>query len=97
MIAPHRSLVKPFQVFFQFSRILRVDTPLKPFYSLLSFGISLFALTLAALPAARANDHIFPPAASAKPFVDFDRRGFLIRGKRTFLVSAGMEYARVPH
>ncbi|HTI08927.1 MAG TPA: beta-galactosidase [Puia sp.] len=44
-----------------------------------------------------ANDHIFPAAARAKPFIDFDARGFLVGGKRTFLVSAGMEYARVPH
>src|SRR5258708_29727325 len=43
-----------------------------------------------------ANDHIFPPAARAKPFIDFDARGFLVGGKRVFLVSAGMEYWRVP-
>jgi beta-galactosidase len=43
------------------------------------------------------NDHLFPPLAAAKPFSDFDAKGFLINGKRTFLVSAGIEYARVPH
>lgn len=43
------------------------------------------------------NDHMFPPQAAAKPFSDFDAKGFLINGKRTFLVSAGIEYARVPH
>jgi beta-galactosidase len=43
------------------------------------------------------NDHIFPAQATAKPFIDFDSKGFLINGKRTFLASAGMEYARVPH
>ncbi|MDR6943495.1 beta-galactosidase [Mucilaginibacter pocheonensis] len=42
------------------------------------------------------NDHIFPAQASAKPFINFDSKGFLINGKRTFLVSAGLEYARVP-
>lgn len=42
------------------------------------------------------NDHIFPASDSAKPFIDFDRKGFLINGKRTFLASAGLEYARVP-
>ena len=42
------------------------------------------------------NDHIFPSAADAKPFIDYDRKGFLINGKRTFIVSAGIEYARVP-
>lgn len=44
-----------------------------------------------------SNDHIFPAAARAKALIDFDARGFLVNGKRTFLVSAGMEYARVPH
>ena len=44
-----------------------------------------------------SNDHIFPAAAVAKPFIDFDGKGFLVKGKRCFLVSAGMEYARVPH
>jgi beta-galactosidase len=43
------------------------------------------------------NDHIFPPSAAAKPYIDFDSKGFLIDGKRTFLVSAGLEYARIPH
>src|SRR6201996_4982 len=42
------------------------------------------------------NDHIFPPAAAAKPFINYDDRGFIINGKRVFIVSAGMEYARVP-
>jgi len=42
------------------------------------------------------NDHMFPAAAAAKPFVDYDARGFLINGKRTFIASASMEYARVP-
>src|SRR5262249_16907323 len=44
-----------------------------------------------------SNDHIFPAAAVAKPYIDFDGKGFLVKGKRCFLVSAGMEYARVPH
>jgi beta-galactosidase len=44
-----------------------------------------------------ANDHIFPASATAKPYIGFDNKGFLVNGKRTFLVSAGLEYARVPH
>ena len=40
---------------------------------------------------------MFPAAAIAKPYIDFDSKGFLINGKRTFIVSAGLEYARVPH
>lgn len=54
-------------------------------------------LTLAATPVlAQSNDHIFPAAAAAKPYIDFDNRGFLVKGKRTFIVSAGLEYARIP-
>ncbi|BDI28473.1 beta-galactosidase [Capsulimonas corticalis] len=45
---------------------------------------------------AHANDGIFPSATKAKQAIDFDGRGFLINGKRTFIASAGMEYARVP-
>lgn len=46
---------------------------------------------------AYANDHMFPAAPAAKASIDYDSKGFLINGKRTFLASAGMEYARVPH
>jgi beta-galactosidase len=42
------------------------------------------------------NDHIFPAQETAKPFINFDSKGFLINGKRTFLASAGLEYARIP-
>src|ERR1700744_2220133 len=46
---------------------------------------------------AQSNDHIFPPSPAAKKYIDFDRGGFLLNGKRTFIVSAGLEYARIPH
>jgi beta-galactosidase len=45
---------------------------------------------------ASRNDHIFPAAAQAKPYIDYNSKGFLINGKSTFIVSAGIEYARVP-
>ena len=45
---------------------------------------------------ARADDGIFPPAPAAAPYVNFDGKGFLLNGKRTFLASGGMEYCRVP-
>lgn len=57
---------------------------------------------LAALPIAQpppappAIDGMFPPAAAAKRFIDFDGRGFLVNGKRTFLTSGSLHYARVP-
>ncbi len=44
-----------------------------------------------------SNDRIFRGADEVRSFVDFDKKGFLINGKRTFLVSAGLEYARIPH
>jgi len=46
---------------------------------------------------AQVNDFMFPAAPEAKKSVDYDAKGFIINGKRTFLVSAGMEYARIPH
>ena len=42
------------------------------------------------------NDHIFPPSEQAAAFINYDKRGFIINGERTFIVSAGIEYARVP-
>ncbi|MDB5143650.1 MAG: hypothetical protein JWQ66_2363 [Mucilaginibacter sp.] len=54
-------------------------------------------LCYSSITKAQSNDYMFPAASTAKKFVDFDARGFLIKGKRTFLVSAGLEYARIPH
>jgi beta-galactosidase len=55
-------------------------------------------LSLAPLmqPGVRANDSMFAPQPAAQAMVNFDRKGFLINGQRIFVVSAGMEYARVP-
>ncbi|HTI58417.1 beta-galactosidase [Mucilaginibacter sp.] len=63
------------------------------------FWLSLLTLILlaSAVRGQSSNDHIFPAAPAAKSGIDFDSKGFLIHGKRTFIVSAGMEYARVPH
>ncbi|HEY5232116.1 MAG TPA: beta-galactosidase [Verrucomicrobiae bacterium] len=47
-------------------------------------------------PNVRANDNFFPPQLAAQGVDNFDGKGFLINGARTFIVSAGMEYARVP-
>lgn len=44
----------------------------------------------------RINDHIFAAGPDARGSISFDARGFLIHGQRTFIVSAGIEYARVP-
>ncbi len=42
------------------------------------------------------NDHMFPAAPAARRAIDFDQRGFLIDGKRTFITSASLDYPRVP-
>jgi len=47
-------------------------------------------------PGARANDSMFAPQPAAQGAINFDGRGFLVNGQRVFVVSAGMEYARVP-
>ena len=45
---------------------------------------------------AQANDQMFPAAPAAKASIDFDGHGFLVRGKRTFLVSGSLHFARLP-
>lgn len=63
----------------------------------LCLGAALSIITLVtSVASAQSNDHMFPSTTAAKPFIDVDSKGFIINGKRTFLVSAGMEYARVP-
>ena len=47
-------------------------------------------------PKSTRNDSIYPPAAVARPFIDFDGKGFIIAGKRTFLSSGSIHYPRVP-
>lgn len=66
-----------------------------PFFYLLLIAVK-FASAQPGTGTPTRNDHIFPPAPLAKPFINYDARGFLINGKRTFIVSASMEYARVP-
>lgn len=66
-------------------------------------GIMAFLICLLSIccipvySSAQSNDYIFPASKAAKHYIDFDARGFIINGKRTFLVSAGLEYARIPH
>ena len=42
------------------------------------------------------NDNLFPAAPAAKPFIDFDGKGFLVQGRRTFIVAGDLHYSRVP-
>jgi len=60
-------------------------------------GIALFAFFQARLcRASTDNDDIFPPAPAAAKAINFDGRGFLINGRRTFITSGSVHYARVP-
>jgi beta-galactosidase len=43
------------------------------------------------------NEHMYPPAAAAKPFINFDGAGFIIDGQRTVISSGSIHYPRVPH
>jgi beta-galactosidase len=64
------------------------------------FSAAVFLLAalplLGTAPRSRADDGIFPSAPAARSAIDFDGRGFLIHGKRTPIISAGLEYARIP-
>ncbi|HLJ53694.1 MAG TPA: beta-galactosidase [Chthonomonadaceae bacterium] len=44
----------------------------------------------------RADDGMFPAAPAARAAIDFDGRGFLLHGKREFIISGSMHYGRVP-
>ena len=59
----------------------------------LLFFIGLLAFSITAADA----QNFFPPEPAARAAIDFDNRGFLIKGQRTFILSASIEYARVPH
>jgi beta-galactosidase len=39
---------------------------------------------------------MFPPTVPARPYINFDGRGFIIHGRRIFIASGSMHYARVP-
>ena len=54
-------------------------------------------LTLStSLPLVADTEAMFPPAPDAKPYMDFDGKGFIINGQRTFLASGSIHYPRVP-
>jgi beta-galactosidase len=63
----------------------------------LSAGVSLLTLFSSEVGlAGTSNDDIFPPAPAAAKAINFDGRGFLINGQRTFITSGSVHYARVP-
>jgi beta-galactosidase len=63
----------------------------------LKFRLLLTLFTLGSLlPALRANDQLFHSAPAAAATVDFDGKGFIIRGKREFIASGSIHFPRVP-
>ena len=42
------------------------------------------------------NDEFFPSAPAAVAAINFDGRGFIVNGKRTFITSGSIHYSRVP-
>ena len=49
------------------------------------------------ITAASANDLMYPPAPAAQKAIQIDGQGFIINGRRTYIASGSIHYARVPH
>ena len=67
--------------------------------SLQSVGLLLAFLSLsisAACAGREKNDDIYPPGPAAQSDINFDGQGFIIHGKRVFITSGSVHYARVP-
>ena len=75
-----------------------------PMKNHIQIAAALFAVCLICCLAPRAhaagwpnnNDSIFPALPAAKPYITFDGRGFIVRGKRTFIVAGELQYPRTP-
>ncbi len=63
---------------------------------LLLLCLVCLALICLALHPTHADNELFQPTPAAKASIDFDGRGFLIGGKRTFVVAGALHYSRVP-
>ena len=59
----------------------------------LATGVSIAFRTAWAF---NGNDDIYPPQPAAASAINFDGRGFLINGQRTFIASGDIHYSRVP-
>ncbi|MGC9258870.1 MAG: beta-galactosidase [Phycisphaerae bacterium] len=60
------------------------------------WNLAFLFLAACLVPANTALASIFPPQPSARKFINFDGRGFIINGKRIFLASGSLHYERVP-
>jgi beta-galactosidase len=59
--------------------------------------ITAFLLSnFVAFPLLASNEDIYPPEPAAKSAINFDGRGFMIHGKRVFITSGSVHFARVP-
>jgi beta-galactosidase len=56
---------------------------------------ALLFLTLR-IPAFSDTEEMFPPAPEARSSIDFDGKGFIVNGQRTFFASGSIHYPRVP-
>ena len=66
---------------------------------MISALLALMAVVILSPPAAAFGPEdvgMFPPTAAAKSSINFDGKGFIIRGKRVFIASGSLHYARVP-
>ena len=59
-------------------------------------GLALLSNPAHALGWPGNNDNWFPSAPAAKSDIDFDGKGFIIHGKRVFIVAGDLHYSRVP-
>ena len=48
-------------------------------------------------PKVIGNDQMYPPAPAARAAINVDGQGFFINGRRTYVASGSLHYARVPH
>jgi beta-galactosidase len=62
-----------------------------------SAGLALLAGVAPAVAANAVNDDFYPPTDAAKPFIDFDNKGFIVNGHHTYIASGSIHYPRVPH
>ncbi len=61
------------------------------------FGVLMLGLLNSPVTALGPQDvGMFPSEAVAKPYINFDGKGFIIHGKRVFIASGSMHYERVP-
>jgi beta-galactosidase len=65
----------------------------------LSSALAVIFLSLVDLASAATppdNETMFPPAPEAKASIDFDGKGFIVNGQRTYVSSGSIHYPRVP-